>query len=113
MEIIKKYLYSKTNLIVFVAIMILGTCIHIYAINSEPYNFTVTTIEQNSDVVREVGQIESCRLAFWGYKIMYSGSGGNAKFKIYVVGNKGEATVYVKLIRANNEWSIQDIEILR
>lgn len=73
---------------------------------SEPYDFVVKFIRNNSYLYNNIGKLKRIQLTFFGYLIRYEGPHGYAEYKISVEGEKAKGKVYVNIEKIAGIWEI-------
>jgi len=87
-------------------IMAFYVSIYVMAINSEPYDVASRFLHKNAIVKTTLGEITNDRPSFFGYEIMYKGSGGKARFEIVMSSKSGSANAYLHLKRSMGAWRV-------
>ena len=108
---------KKTKYIIYIlAILILVTPIagHYLAKSSEPYLFATKFIKANDVVAKEIGDIQSQNLSFFGYSVNYTGPNGKASFQISIIGITGlSGDIYLDLIKEAGVWQVTKANLLK
>jgi hypothetical protein len=74
--------------------------------HSEPYRYFEKRVH-NSLVIKEmVGEVESIKLAPFGYSVRYNGAQGWAQFETRVVGPQATGTLFVSLESKLGAWQV-------
>jgi hypothetical protein len=80
--------------------------LYLLGISSEPYAFAVEYIDSNDVIIKHLGEIESRRLALFGYSVRYKGPRGHAEYEIKVCGKSKKGKVYLELEKAAGQWRV-------
>ncbi len=92
--------------VVIVAVVISPFVGYYLAVSSEPYNFSKQVIQNSASIKQTVGEVQSIRLAPFGYSIKYTGPEGSAEFESRVIGSKGSANLNIKLKKNLGTWEV-------
>lgn len=98
---------KKTKIVIVAVLLILVTTPFIgyfMATSSEPFQHTKNAIQASPSIKEVVGDIQTVKLAPFGYSVKYSGPQGWANFETDVVGTKGSGTLFVKLEKNLGAW---------
>lgn len=106
---IKYIIYFLLALIVFTPVV--G---HYIAKSSEPYTIATTFINDNAVVKKEIGDIQSQKLKFFGYSVKYKGTTGKASFNIAIIGITGlSGDIAIELIKEAGGWQVTNANLIK
>ncbi len=104
-SVIKKK-YQRYALMVICLTLLLSIVIYMSARYSEPYEAAERFIRKNHLLKEVIGQINKMRLAPLGYAFHYGGVSGRAEFEVIIVGEKTDASVFIKLVKEVGTWQV-------
>lgn len=108
---------KKTKYIIYIlAVLVLITPIvgHYLAKTSEPYLFATKFINDNDVVSKELGDIQSQNLSFFGYSVKYTGPNGEASFNISLIGITGlSGDIHLDLVKETGAWRVTKANLIK
>jgi len=107
---------KKKYLVYFLTMLIVISSISGYYIakTSEPYLFATKFINNNDAVSKELGDIQSQSLSFFGYSVKYTGPNGKASFKISIIGITGlSGDIYLDLEKETGTWQVTKANLIK
>lgn len=87
--------------------------LYILGVNGEAYKYSLKFINDNEIISRNIGPIQSQRLAFLGYSVRHIGPHGHAEYKILVKGTKSRGVVYLELEKSAGLWKVVKGNLIR
>jgi len=80
--------------------------IFFFFMKGEPFDISKKYINSNPQIIDKLGSIKNISLSMMSSSYKSSGAYGNAKYKIYVDGDKSNGVVYVDMEKQAGVWVV-------
>lgn len=81
-----------------------------YFIRSDDWRFAQKTISESEAVKSSVGQVREISVSPFWFSYRFSGQWGQARLRLLVRGDKGEAKFRADLEKSRGQWTLAQIE---
>ncbi len=81
-----------------------------YFINSDDWYLAQKTISTSETVVSNVGPVRNVSVSLFGFSYRFSGEWGQAKLRLLIHGDKGEAKFEADLEKSKGKWTMLQIK---
>ncbi len=107
MTVRKALLYSLLAVLVTLGFWVGG---YAYFINSDDWYLAQKTISTSETVASSVGPVRDISVSPFGFSYRFSGEWGQAKLRLLVHGDKGEAKFKADLEKSKGKWTLVRIK---
>lgn len=83
---------------------------YLYFVNSDEWILAKKAISASKIVTSDVGQVSEVTVSPLGFSYRFSGEWGQAKLRLLVRGDRGEAKYSAELEKTNDNWTLRRVE---
>lgn len=103
----KKLLYGLLAVLVTIGFWLGG---YLHFVNSDEWILAKKAISASEIVTSDVGQVSEVTVSPLGFSYRFSGEWGQAKLRLLVRGDRGEAKYSAELEKTHDNWTLVRVE---